>query len=91
MVFWILLSNFTYGTGIALSNMVNGSFHYHNLSHFGGEVNLFLYLQFVYESWFALLIFLSKLIILMQEIIDICIAESTVYTYICGREWSSVK
>ena len=43
MVFWILLSNFTYGTGIALSNMVNGSFHYHNLSHFGGEVNLFLY------------------------------------------------
>ncbi|KAL5250099.1 hypothetical protein ACHWQZ_G015982 [Mnemiopsis leidyi] len=35
MVFWILLSNFTYGTGIALSNMVNGTFHFHNLSNFG--------------------------------------------------------
>jgi len=35
VIFWILLSNFTYGTGIALGNMAAGTFHYHNLSNSG--------------------------------------------------------
>lgn len=35
VVFWILLSNFAYGSGIAIASMLQGTFHFHNVTDHG--------------------------------------------------------